>query len=91
MEIEAVYEAFQKAADERPWTKELHDYHGFERLLRLGVVGVGDILSSAEHDQVWLNVEMEKFASVATIDDINYLVDCGIHADENYDSLYMFV
>jgi hypothetical protein len=91
MKLKAVYKAFQKAADERVWEEGFHDYHGFERLLRLGVVGSGDILSSAEHDQVWLNVEMKKFASVATIDDINYLVDCGIHADEDYDSLYMFV
>ncbi len=90
MTLEEMEAAFEAAID-RPINSELHDFDGFVRLSAMGNRNFKDIIGAAEHDQVWLSINVDWLASVATIDDINYLVDCGIHYDADYDSLYMFV
>lgn len=90
MTVDEIMLAFEKAV-ERPINTGLHDIDGFLHLIKLGWKPNKDIFSSAEHDQVWLNVDMEWFASVATVDDINYLYDCGIWYDSGYVCLGMSV
>jgi len=53
--------------------------------------GEEDMVSSAEHDEIWLNVDCEKLAEVATEDGILMLVRCGVRYDEETGSLAMFV
>lgn len=48
-----------------------------------------DIISDARHDEIFLDVDLEQLALVATDEDILYLVRCGVRLDE--DSLCMFV
>lgn len=86
-DIEAVF----NMASNRPTNFLLHDIDGFIRLKQMGWPALNDILSAAEHDQVWLSIDIDWLLGVITVDDINYLNDCGIHYDADYDSLYMFV
>lgn len=48
-----------------------------------------DMISLARHDEIFLDVDLEQLALVATEEDILYLVRCGVRLDE--DSLCMFV
>jgi hypothetical protein len=50
-----------------------------------------DIVCSAEHDQIWIDVELEDLAKVATSDHVNALVFFGMFIDSSTDSLSMFV
>jgi len=66
------------------------DLHAFCLLDRL-VPGKGDIVCSAEHDEIWLGVDIDYLAGAATEEEILELVRCGIRFDEGTDSLAMFV
>jgi len=50
-----------------------------------------DIISCAEHDQIWLDVSDDDLAEVATEDDIVYLLRCGVWHDDDEECLCMFV
>ena len=64
------------------------DLKAFIKLNEL-VPGKQNIIMSAEHDKIWLGVELEDLAKVASEADVLYLVRCGVGVDEN--GLYMFV
>ncbi len=63
------------------------DLSAFMLLNRLVPEG-GDIVAGAEHDKIWLGVNLEKLAAVATEADVENLVAWGVFIDE--DSLAMF-
>jgi len=50
-----------------------------------------DMVGWAEHDEIWLDVDCEKIAVLATEEDILTLTRCGVRYDEETDSLAMFV
>lgn len=50
-----------------------------------------DIVSAADHDEIWLSVDLGKFAEVATEENILELVRCGVRYDTENESLAMFV
>jgi hypothetical protein len=54
------------------------------------VPGKGDMIACAEHDQIWLDVDCEKLAEVATEDDIKYLIRCGVWYESDTSSLSMW-
>ena len=47
-----------------------------------------DMISDASHDQIYLEVDCEELAKVATEEDIITLIRCGVILSEDY--LYMF-
>jgi len=49
-----------------------------------------DMVCSAEHDQIWLDVSDEQIA-LLTKDEVLYLTRCGVMHDAEVDSLSMFV
>jgi hypothetical protein len=49
-----------------------------------------DMVAAAEHDQIWLGVDAEAFAAVATEDIIRALSRCGVFWDSDNESLSMF-
>ena len=53
------------------------------------VPGNTDIVTSAEHDKIWLDINLAELAVTATPEDITTLIRCGVHYDD--DSLAMFV
>jgi len=52
--------------------------------------GKSDIVSGAEHDKIWLFVEMDVLAEVITGEQIRDLVRCGIMYDDEFKALSMF-
>ena len=50
-----------------------------------------DIVCSAGHDEIWLDVDCESLAKVATEQDIQNLIRCGIRYSGEHEALCMFV
>lgn len=50
-----------------------------------------DMVSAAEHDEIFLDVDCNTLAMNATEADIVTLIRCGVRFSEEYDSLCMFV
>jgi hypothetical protein len=66
------------------------DLHAFMLLDRL-VPGPGrDIISAAEHDQYWIDIDPDKLAAAATEEDILTLIRCGISYNAHNASLMSF-
>lgn len=52
--------------------------------------GPGKLIHAARHDVFYLDVDMEKFAQVATEDDVIFLLRLGVGYDNEYNCLQMF-
>jgi len=66
------------------------DICAFIRLDEL-VSGKAYMVSAAEHDEIFLDVDVEELAAVVTEEDIVMLLRCGVRYDSSVDSLAMFV
>jgi len=104
MELNKVIELFDtedKYGDENEFLKfervenkfhKRHDIHAFILLSSLPTCREEEsMISGAEHDQIYLNVDMEEFAEFATEDMITELTRCGVFYDEEWETLSMFV
>lgn len=49
-----------------------------------------DIITAAEHDIIYPDIDVEKLAEVASEDDILMLVQCGVHYDTETDCLALY-
>lgn len=65
------------------------DLHAFILLNKL-VPGQSDMVSAAEHDEIFLDVSLDDLAAVATEEDVIDLIRCGVRLDE-YGGFAMFV
>ena len=97
MTIETFKEIWEKNDDSYLQFKQVNnktsnrsDVHAFNLLDKL-VPGITDMVAAAEHDEIFLGVEIEDLAKVITEDQIIELIQCGVRFDENYDGLAMFV
>lgn len=59
-------------------------------MLHALVPGTRDMVSAAEHDEIWLDVDCEALASVVTEGQIVDLIRCGVRYDDDTESLAMF-
>lgn len=50
-----------------------------------------DMISAAEHDEIYLDINCDELADVATEDDILTLIRCGVRYDDDMDALVMWV
>jgi len=50
-----------------------------------------DIISGAEHDQIWLSVDIDRFREVMTDELVIELSRCGVFYDTDINCLSMFV
>ena len=50
----------------------------------------GDLVSCAEHDEIWLNVEPNEL-DILSLEQMLDLIRCGVRYDPETDSLTMFV
>lgn len=69
------------------------DVHAFlllESILCASKDSGRDIIAAAEHDQIWLDGDLDELNKLATDDQIRDLVRCGVWIDEDNDSLSMF-
>lgn len=90
-------EQYQKHSDEylkfekvKNKTSNRADLHAFNLLDRL-VPGKRDMISSAEHDEIWLDVDPEELSRVASEDEIIELIRCGVRYCARTDSLALLV
>lgn len=95
MTTEELEELFQKHDEEflkferiPQITTQRKDLHAFLLLDKL-VPFPADIVSCAEHDEIFLSVRLEELAAVINEEQVIELIRCGIRTDG--DSLSMFV
>ena len=103
MTIEDLQAIFEKHNDEyikfervTPKLSQYADLHAFlllEKLLPLtDAACVGrDMVSAAEHDESYLNVDLGELAEVIAEDQVVELARCGVRYKSEYDCLAMFV
>lgn len=93
MDIHAQWEQFSDDHIEFDGVKsklsQRPDLHAFMWLDRRFPGGKGDIVSSAEHDEFYLDVTSEQIAQL-TDDEVHDLVRCGVRYDSTLDCLCMF-
>lgn len=99
MKVERMIELFDNSEDkeflrfERVKNKlsNCPDIHAFILLENLCPPKKGeDMVGSASHDEIYLNVDVDKLADVITVEQIIDLVRCGVRYDESCGSLAMF-
>lgn len=78
------FERVQNKLSNRP------DIHAFLLLDKL-VPGDRDIVGSAEHDEIWLDVDPAGLEAVEAEEQIVELIRCGVRLDSQFDALAMFV
>ncbi len=66
------------------------DLHAFLLLEKL-VPGYRDMVCAAEHDQIYLDTDVEKLVEVASESQIIELIRCGVMLDSETEGLTMFV
>lgn len=64
------------------------DLHAFILLDRL-VPGLGYIVSAASRDEIYLDIDTEELAKVATEEDILTLIRCGVRFVRGIDGEYL--
>ena len=82
------YIQFQNVVNKRSRRPDMHAFIVLDELLPGD--GKGDLISAAEHDQFFLDIEPEALARVATEEIILELVRCGVSFDEENESLFLF-
>jgi hypothetical protein len=82
------YIQFQNVANKRSRRPDMHAFIVLDELLPGD--GKGDLISAAEHDQFFLDIEPEALARVATEEIILDLVRCGVSFDKENASLFLF-
>jgi len=66
------------------------DLHAFMLIDKI-LPGDFDIIGAAEHDEIYLQVDIDQLATLITKDQVLELIRCGISYDGYHDSLYCFV
>ncbi len=97
MTTEELIELFKKHDDEYIRFERVEnklstrpDLHAFITLDKI-FPSEHDMVSCAEHDEIWISVTPEQLAEKATEELIIELSRCGIRYDSSADSLAMFV
>lgn len=93
-DIKAVFEKygedyldFPAVADKMSKRADLHAFMLLDQLLPEG----GDIVSAAEHDEIFLDIELDDLAKTSiTEDQVRDLVRCGCRVSD-WDGLCLFV
>jgi len=82
------YIQFENIVNKRSRRPDMHAFIVLDELLPGD--GKGDLISAAEHDQFFLDIEPEALARVATEEIILDLIRCGVSFDEENESLFLF-
>lgn len=87
MDIRALF----KADDEQRvrLTDRREDLHVFN-LLDSILPGTTDIVAAAEHDVIFLGVDVDQLSKAATEEQVRELMRCGVMFDTDVESLFMF-
>jgi UPF0288 family protein (methanogenesis marker protein 3) len=91
MTIKAMFEEATERWLGRPYVKPeaRQDLLAFNLINQL-VPGTADIVSAAEHDEIWLSVDPEQLEKAGiTQAQVDELVRCGVYYHDDLDSLHM--
>jgi hypothetical protein len=80
------FEKFEKI-DKKSKRKDLHAFLLLDEIL--GDSCSDDMVSEAEHDQIYLGVDMELLAEKITEEQVKELVICGVFISEGYLSMFV--
>jgi hypothetical protein len=83
------YLKFEKIPNDKRFSNR-PDLHAFICLSKL-IPDTREIVSGAEHDEIFLSITLEKLASVITVEEAIDLIRCGIRVDTDTYGLAMFV
>lgn len=78
---------FEKVENKLSNRRDLHALILMDKLVPSHV----DMISGAEHDQIWFDCDVEDLEKAATFDDVINLIRCGIFLCSETGSLSMFV
>jgi len=89
MELEEMSSLFEKHGDDcgefekvlNPRSKR-PDLHAFLLIAEMFPESERGIISAAEHDQIWLDVDEDELASICTEEQIVELTRCGVMYEE---------
>lgn len=88
--FEKHHEEFLKFSRVKNKLSNRPDLHAFLLLDKL-IPGDGDMVGSAEHDEILLSINGEELVQKATEEQIVDLIRCGVRWCSEYDTLAMFV
>jgi chemotaxis response regulator CheB len=98
MTVDELQEMFEKYQDDVSLDRlgvemlgsKRDDLHAFELLDKL-VPGKRGMVSGADHDVIYLDVELDDLKDIITDPQVVELVKCGVFFDHDVDCLAMFV
>lgn len=94
IDLKATFESFQDSPRDFAYVKNKKsnrtDLHAFMLLDSL-VPGTRDMVTGAEHDEIFLNVDLDNLAEKITEDQVLDLVRCGVMYNDEFECLSMFV
>ena len=67
------------------------DLNAFMLLDDLLTADNSDMVSAAEHEEIYLQPSLEVLSEIAQVEDVIDLIRCGVMLDKGTDSLKMFV
>lgn len=88
-ELAALFEKHEDQYLEHDKVSGRRDLFAFNLLDKL-VPGTADIVSAAEHDEIFLDTSAEQLALVVTEEQVIQLTQCGVRYHSKYDCLAMF-
>ena len=80
------YVKFDRVENKRSGRPDLHAFLLLDSLIS----GTTDMISAAEHDEFYLDIDIDQLAAVVTPDQIIDLSRCGVRYDDDLDTLAMF-
>lgn len=87
--FEADFIQFEMVENKRSNRPDLHAFILLDELLPSEKAR--DMVSAAEHDEIWLDVDCGQLARVITESQVQELVRCGVRYEEDTESLALFV
>lgn len=81
------YIKFDRVENKRSNRPDLHAFLLLDELMP----GTRDMVSAAEHDEIYLDIDVDAFKAVATEEIVIELTRCGVRYDSGYDTFCMFV
>lgn len=78
---------FDRVENKRSGRRDLHAFLLLDSLMP----GKRPMVSAAEHDEIWLDIDCEDLAQIATEAQILELIRCGVRYDDDVESLALFV
>jgi hypothetical protein len=78
---------FERVENKHSTRSDIHAFIVLDKLFP----SARDMVSAAEHEEIYLDVNPEELAEKATEDQVIELIRCGVRYDSSTDSLAMFV